>query len=36
MLTIAGILVYLGVVTWMGEKRLRAAGVDIDDVKPAD
>jgi SNF family Na+-dependent transporter len=36
MLTIAAILVYLVVVTWIGEKRLRAAGVDIDDNNPAD
>ena len=36
MLTIAGLLVYLVAVTWIGEKRLRAAGVDIDDNHPAD
>jgi SNF family Na+-dependent transporter len=36
MLTIAGILVYLVAVTMVGEKRLRAAGVDIDDNNPAD
>ena len=36
MLTIAALLVYLVVVTWVGEKRLRAAGVDIDDNHPAD
>jgi SNF family Na+-dependent transporter len=36
MLTIAVILVYLVVVTRMAEKRLRAAGVDIDDNNPAD
>ncbi|HRN52770.1 MAG TPA: hypothetical protein PK788_04700 [Gemmatimonadaceae bacterium] len=36
MLTIAAILVYLVVVTYIGEKRLRAAGVDIDDNNPAD
>ncbi len=35
MLTIAGILIFLVVVTWMGEKRLRAAGVDLDDATPA-
>jgi hypothetical protein len=35
MLTIAAILVYLVVVTYIGEKRLRAAGVDIDDNNPA-
>jgi hypothetical protein len=34
MLTIAGILAYLAVVTWMGEKRLRAAGFDVDDKNP--
>ena len=34
MLTIAGILAYLAVVTWMGEKRMRAAGFDIDDKNP--
>jgi neurotransmitter:Na+ symporter, NSS family len=33
-LTILAILVYLVVVTAIGEKRLRAAGVDIDDNKP--
>ena len=36
MLTVAALLVYLVVVTWHGEKRLRAAGVDIDDNHPAD
>jgi NSS family neurotransmitter:Na+ symporter len=36
MMTIAAILVFLLVVTWKGEKRLRAAGVDIDDNTPAD
>jgi SNF family Na+-dependent transporter len=36
MLAIAAILVYLVVVTRTGEKRLRAAGVDIDDNNPAD
>jgi SNF family Na+-dependent transporter len=36
MLTILAILVYLIVVTYIGEKRLRAAGVDIDDNTPAD
>lgn len=36
MLTIAAILLYLVVVTWIGERRLRAAGVDIDDATPAD
>lgn len=36
MLTIAGILAYLVVVTLIGERRLRAAGVDIDDATPAD
>jgi SNF family Na+-dependent transporter len=36
MLTIAGILAYLVFVTWIGEKRLRAAGADIDDRNPAD
>jgi NSS family neurotransmitter:Na+ symporter len=36
MLTIAGILLYLVVVTWMGEKRMRAAGIDLDDNSPAD
>ena len=36
MLTIAGMLAYLVVVTRVGEKRLRAAGVDIDDTTPAD
>jgi len=30
------ILIYLVVVTRVGERRLRAAGVDIDDTKPAD
>jgi SNF family Na+-dependent transporter len=35
-LTILAIMVYLVVVTWVGEKRLRAAGVDIDDNNPAD
>jgi hypothetical protein len=35
MFTIAGILIYLVVVTWHGEKPLRAAGVDIDDNNPA-
>jgi hypothetical protein len=34
MLTIAAILAYLVIVTWIGEKRLRAAGVDIDDTTP--
>ncbi|MGA1418181.1 MAG: hypothetical protein ACO327_07240 [Gemmatimonadaceae bacterium] len=34
--TIAGILLYLVVVTWVGARRLRAAGVDIDDNTPAD
>jgi SNF family Na+-dependent transporter len=33
-LTILAILVYLVIVTRVGEKRLRAAGVDIDDTKP--
>ena len=36
MLTIVAILIYLVVVTRVGERRLRAAGVDIDDTKPAD
>jgi NSS family neurotransmitter:Na+ symporter len=36
MLTIAAILVYLVVVTRIGEKRLKAAGFDIDDNTPAD
>jgi SNF family Na+-dependent transporter len=36
MLTIAAILVYLVIVTWVGEKRLKAAGFDIDDNTPAD
>ncbi len=36
MATIAVLLVYLVIVTWMGEKRLRAAGVDIDDNNPED
>jgi hypothetical protein len=36
MLTIAGLLVYVLIVTWVGERRLRAAGVDIDDNNPAD
>lgn len=36
MFTIAAILAFLLVVTWMGEKRLRAAGVDLDDNSPAD
>ena len=35
-LTIVAILVYLVVVTWVGARRLRAAGVDIDDNTPAD
>ncbi|HMS01835.1 MAG TPA: sodium-dependent transporter [Gemmatimonadaceae bacterium] len=35
LLTIAAILVYLLVVTWLGERRLRAAGVDIDDHTPS-
>jgi hypothetical protein len=35
-LTIAGLLLYLVIVTWMGERRLRAAGVDIDDATPTD
>ncbi len=33
--TIAALILYLVVVTAMGEKRLRAAGVDLDDAKPA-
>ena len=36
MLTIVGILVFLLYVTWKGEKRMRAAGMDLDDTKPAD
>jgi NSS family neurotransmitter:Na+ symporter len=36
MLTIAGILAFLLYVTWKGEKRMRAAGMDVDDTKPAD
>lgn len=35
-LTVLAILVYLVIVTRIGEKRLRAAGVDIDDNKPED
>jgi len=34
-LTILAILVYLVIVTWVGERRLRAAGLDIDDNTPA-
>ena len=33
--TIVALILYLVVVTAMGEKRLRAAGVDLDDDKPA-
>ena len=36
MLMIGAILVYLLVVTWLGEKRLRAAGFDLDDKLPSD
>jgi hypothetical protein len=36
MFTIAGIALYLVVVTYVGARRLRAAGVDIDDNNPAD
>lgn len=36
MVTIAVLAVYLVVVTYKGEKRLRAAGVDIDDNNPED
>ncbi len=36
MLMIGAILAYLLVVTWMGQKRLRAAGFDIDDKLPSD
>ena len=34
--TIAALVLYLVVVTWMGEKRLKAAGYDIDDNNPED
>ena len=34
-LTILAIVVYLVAVTWIGERRLRAAGVDLDDTTPA-
>jgi SNF family Na+-dependent transporter len=34
--TIAALVIYLVIVTWMGEKRLKAAGYDIDDNTPAD
>jgi NSS family neurotransmitter:Na+ symporter len=36
MLTIAGILIFLLYVTRKGETRMRAAGMDVDDTKPAD
>ena len=36
MLTIAGILAYLVAVTWMGARRMRAAGHDLDDRIPVD
>ncbi len=36
LMTIAALVVYLAAVTFMGEKRLKAAGYDIDDTKPAD
>jgi NSS family neurotransmitter:Na+ symporter len=36
MLTIGAMLAYLVTVTWLAERRLRAAGVDIDDRHPAD
>ncbi len=36
MLTVAAILVFLVYVTWKGERRMRAAGMDIDDNNPAD
>ena len=32
LLTILAIVVYLVAVTWIGERRLRAAGVDLDDI----
>jgi len=35
LLTILAIVVYLVGVTWVGERRLRAAGVDLDDTTPA-
>jgi SNF family Na+-dependent transporter len=34
MLMIVAITAYLLVVTWMGERRLRAAGLDLDDSRP--
>jgi len=36
LVTIGALLAYLVIVTFMGEKRLRAAGADIDDNTPAD
>jgi hypothetical protein len=36
MFTIAGILAYLVFVTWLGERRMRAAGADLDDRNPAE
>jgi neurotransmitter:Na+ symporter, NSS family len=36
LLTVAALLVYLVIVTWWGERRLRSVGVDIDDNTPAD
>ena len=36
LLTIVALITYLVVVTWMGERRMRAAGMDIDDTTPAD
>ena len=35
LLTILALIVYLVVVTRVGERRLRAAGVDLDDATPA-
>jgi hypothetical protein len=35
LLTILAIVIYLIGVTWVGERRLRAAGVDLDDTTPA-
>jgi SNF family Na+-dependent transporter len=34
--TISALIAYLVIVTWMGEKRLKATGVDIDDANPVD
>ena len=34
--TISALIAYLVIVTWMGEKRLKATGADIDDANPVD